>query len=242
MKTKWKQVWNQRKEYREDLEKLDQEEMVLYLKELDGFDSVKEKTGLTYEAIVKQYERTKLCLAPQGEIGSVYEVGCGSGANLYLFEREGIKTGGIDYSKNLIRVAEKVLASGELLCEEAINLPTDIVYDSVLSNSVFSYFPDFDYAEAVLEKMLDKCRYSMGILDIHDANRKEAFLSCRRSLIENYDEKYDGLHKLFYPKTFFIEFAEKHTLDVKFSFSDLDGYWNNEFIFNCFFYKRRLAA
>lgn len=242
MQSKWEQIWNQRKEYREDLEALSRQEMVLYLKELDGFDSVKEKAGLTYEAIVKQYEKTKFCLAPRNEMSSLYEVGCGCGANLYLFEHDGIQTGGIDFSKSLIQVAKKVLASGDLLCEEAIHLPTDAVYDCVLSNSVFSYFPDLDYAEAVLEKMLEKCRYSMGILDIHDVDKKEAFLSCRRSLIENYDEKYEGLHKLFYPKSFFIKFAEKHMLDVRIGFSDLDGYWNNDFIFNCFFYQRRQAV
>lgn len=40
---------------------------------------------------------------------SIYEVGCGSGVNLYLFEKlKNIKCiGGCDYSEPLIKIAKK---------------------------------------------------------------------------------------------------------------------------------------
>lgn len=243
MESKWENIWKKRKGDATTVQILDDENKVLYLKELSGWDSVKDKRGLSFGAFFTQYQKTKARLAftadqsAARELKSVYEVGCGCGANLYLFEQDGIKTGGVDYSENLIEVAGSVLSSNDLLCDEAIHIPAAPIYDSILSNSVFSYFSDLNYAESVLEKMLEKCTYSIGILDIHDENKKSEFLQYRRSLTENYDEKYNGLDKLFYPKSFFISFAEKHGLDIMFSLSDLESYWNNEFIFNCFLYK-----
>lgn len=35
----------------------------------------------------------------------------------------------------------------------AVNLSWDVRYDAVLSNSVFSYFDSYEYAEKVLEAM-----------------------------------------------------------------------------------------
>lgn len=248
MNQKWEQIWNKKSGNMDVFEALSFEDKVLYLKELNGFDSVEDGKELNFSAFFKQYSRTKSRLSlPMGgaqnrELQSVYEVGCGSGANLYLFERDGVQTGGIDYSKTLVEVAGSVLASKDLQCGEATNIPIEPQYDSILSNSVFSYFPDYAYAESVLERMLQKCRYSIGILDVHDENKKQDFIRFRRSRVENYDEKYKGLEKLFYPKAFFVSFAEKHGLDVLFSHSDLDHYWNNEFIFNCFFYKTEIPS
>ena len=89
----------------------------------------------------------------------------------------------------------------------------------------------------LLEKMLNKCIFSIGILDIHDMKKREQFLDFRRRTIENYDLKYEGLHKLFYEKEFFLSFAEQNNLNIKFTISDIKGYWNNDFIFNCYMYK-----
>lgn len=86
--------------------------------------------------------------------------------------------------------------------------------------------------------MLAKCRYSVGLLDVHDIKWKEGFLAYRRRVTKDYDNKYEGLDKLFYTKQFFVEFASRHNLDVLFSHSDLEGYWNNPFLFHCFLYKR----
>ena len=175
---------------------------------------------------------------------SIYEVGCGSGANLYLFNKLGLEVGGIDYSKPLIDIAKKVLVSSDIICDEAINIPLPSslnsgIYDFMLSNSVFSYFPNIEYANIVLEKMYDKCRYAIGLIDIHDIKKEKDFIEYRIKTIKNYTEKYNGLNKLFYSKDFFIEFAQKHNMKIHFSNSDIDGYWNNEFVFNCFMYKTR---
>lgn len=103
----------------------------------------------------------------------------------------------------MVKIAKYVLAPEktlELICGEAINIPTQKKYDSIYSNSCFSYFPDNKYAETVLDKMLQKTKSSIGLIDVHDLSKKDAFIDFRRKNIENYDEKYKDLNNLFYSK------------------------------------------
>lgn len=80
--------------------------------------------------------------------------------------------------------------------------------------------------------------FSIGILDLFDVEKEEEFLAYRRKHIENYDEKYKGLGKLFVSRDFFVRFAKQEELDITFTQTNLAGYWNNEFIFNVFLYKK----
>ncbi len=184
---------------------------LLELKKINGFDVVGE--GLTYE------------------------VGGGSGATLFLFEKDGIRCGEIDYSENLVEIARGVLQTNDIECGEAIDLKIFPQYDAVLSNSVFSYFPSEEYALQVLEKMYLKARRSIGIIDVHDRDKEMEFIEYRKKTIENYEERYKGLHKLFYSREFFRNFAKNHNMKVVFKESNISGYWNNEFVFNCYFTK-----
>lgn len=113
---------------------------------------------LTYEQFYDQYfqinnELRFSAKTGRHEIKSIFEVGCGAGPNLYLYQQDGLHVGGIDYSHSLIDIAKTVLKDlVELICDEAIHLPDTITYDAVLSNSVFSYFDSYEYAETVLER------------------------------------------------------------------------------------------
>ena len=82
--------------------------------------------------------------------------------------------------------------------------------------------------------MLAKCHSSIGILDIHDKEKERAFKEYRIRNTEDYEERYKDLPKLFYPRQFFEDFARKHGLSIRFKESTVKGYWNNDFIFNCF--------
>ncbi len=236
MANNWKSIWEKRSLKNEALDSSDINALFTELKRADGFDVDGE---LSEDALICQYEDIKRRLLKDATkpVSSVYEFGCGSGANLLLFERDGFKCGGVDYSKALTDIAEKVLKSNDILCGEAINAPVEPCYDCVLANSVISYFPDTEYAAGVLEKMFAKANYSIGLIDVHDAEKKDDFLTFRKKTIENYDEKYDGLNKLFYRKEFFEDFAQKHGLKIEFSESAVENYWNNDFVFNCFMYK-----
>lgn len=237
--------WNEIRSNFENGEELDIErlksspkDMFLYMKKLNGFDLMSDR--ISYEAFMAQHERLSKRLCAKKPCESVFEVGCGSGGSLYLFSQKGFIVGGIDYSQNLLDFAHIVIESdkvAELICDEMANTDTRVKYDGVFSNSVFSYFSDFEYAERVLEKMCEKCENSIVILDVQDFEKKEAFIDFRRSRTEHYDERYDRLPKLFYPKSFFEDFGKKHKLEVDFYESQLEGYSGNPYVYNVCLYK-----
>lgn len=229
----WKKIWDGKRAEEQILLNGDVKSILLELKRSNGFDVDGE---LTFDAFYEQYEEIRDNLQKNGEIKSVYEVGCGSGANLYLFEQENFETGGIDYSSGLTDIAKKVLKTTDIACASAIDVSTDITYDAIFSNSVFSYFDDIDYAESVLEKMYEKSKYAIGLIDIHDIEKKEEFTAYRRQIVENYDERYKNLPKLFYAREYFENFARKHNMDISFLESNMKGYWNNQFVFSCYMY------
>lgn len=239
MNNKWKAIWEKRNGRFGQIDMTDCKAVFLELKRIDGFDVV--GGGITYEALIEQNAEIMRHLSKKGDIHSIFDVGCGCGANLYLFKNDGLEIGGIDYSSTLIEIAQKVLEKDsvdELICGEAKDLPTEIKYDAVVSNSVFSYFESENYAEIVLDKMLRKSRVSIGLIDVHDISKKEAFTEYRRKVVENYDERYERLQKFFYKRVFFEEWAVKHNLEIEFDDSKVEGYWNNDFVFNVFFYKK----
>ncbi len=206
MSNNWHEIWEKRTADEKELQAQDPEKIFLELKRIAGWDSIGE--NLTYEQFYNQYIKTRneleFCAQSRYKpMNSIYEVGCGCGANLFLFQQHDIKIGGIDYSSSEIDIAKKILHEPvELTCAEAINIPVDIKYDAVLSNSVFSYFTDYDYAQKVLESMYQKTNYSIGIIDIHDIHKKEEFIKYRKSVIENYEIRYENLPKLFYDPSF----------------------------------------
>lgn len=238
MQNEWKNLWNKRHGELDKIEKGDVRKTFLELKRSAGFDVVNE---LTYEALYEQYAQTKQNLCPSGlqkGIKSVYEVGCGAGANLFLFEHERIQTGGIDYSEGLLDTAKEVLKTEDLMCGDAVSMPVTPKYDCCFSNSVFSYFQDEEYALQVLEKMYEKANYSIGILDVHDILKKEAFIKYREEIVPDYHERYKNLPKLFYSRELFRKFAADHDMEIVFKESTMAGYWNNQFVFHCFMYKK----
>lgn len=237
MANNWKNIWEKRRLNEEAFNADDINKLFSELKRADGFDVGGGE--LSEAALLRQYEDIKQRLTKDApaQIRSVYEFGCGSGANLLLFERDGFACGGIDYSNALVDIAVKVLKTKDITCGEAVDAPVEPKYDCILANSVISYFPDTDYTLKVLEKMFKKTNYSIGLIDVHNIEKKDDFIAFRRKNIENYDEKYADLNKLFYSKDLFADFARKNGLKIEFSESAVENYWNNEFVFNCFMYK-----
>ena len=235
MGNKWKEIWNRRKPVTGSLSGSWQD-VFLELKRLNGYDIV--EGGIPLSAFLKFHEELKTMLhLTTGK--SIYDVGCGAGANLYLMQRDGITVSGTDYAAPLIDIAHSVLtAPRELTCGEADAFDTTLKYDAALSNSVFSYFPSEDFAERVLTRMLEKTKTAVGLIDLHDAEKEEDFLAYRRTTIPDYDERYKGLGKLFYRRSFFEGFARAHGLSIVFPSIEMEGYWNNPFIFHVFMYRK----
>ncbi len=234
----WKKIWNLKEADEIQLNSESVKDVFMELKRLDGNDTI--GNGIMYESFLTQYQNLKKECMSVGEapLRSVFEVGCGSGPFLMLFENDNVKVGGLDYSEVLIRTARKVLKNPiELYCDEAIDLKTEYKYDAVYSNSAFEYFQDEEYALQVLEKMFCKANYSIAILDVHDEDFKEEYMAYRKSIIENYEEKYRNLSKKFYSKVFFLKFAKRHKMDIKFTECKLKGYWNSKFVYDVYMFK-----
>ncbi len=85
-----------------------------------------------------------------------------------------------------------------------MDLSWDVKYDAVLSNSVFSYFDSYEYAEKVLEAMYNKANHAIGIIDIHNIKKKEEFIQFRKGLYQDYEERYQDLPKFFMRNLFFL--------------------------------------
>lgn len=236
----WSKIWNG-KQADEHLLNRDFETVFMELKRLTGNDTTG-GNGVTFDGFKDQYFRIKKYLRmnmAESKSASIFEVGCGSGPFLLMFQKDGFRVGGCDYSSSLIDVAKKVLSHPvELYCGEAVDIDPDVKYDSVMSNSVFEYFESDEYAEKVMQKMLEKAEYSIGIFDVHDAEKKDEYLQYRRSIIQNYDEKYKNLDKKFFNKSFFERFAKKNQVMIEFRETNIRGYWNNEFVYDVYMYKR----
>ena len=240
MGNRWKEIWNKKGENFDELLS-EKDEFAVYreLKRLDGYD-VSVENGEAYyrnfyNSAVSMWERIN------DEIGltSAFEVGCGSGANLYLLKNRDIKIGGIDYSANLANIARKMVGERCIETGEAADMMTDEKFDVVFSDGVFPYFADETYGEAVLEKMYEKAQKAIIILEIFDKATKAECEKYRRAMLDDYDEKYAGLDKTFYDRDMFRRFAEKHECRIEFSDVKNEQYWNSKYLFNCFLYKNQ---
>lgn len=232
----WNRIWAKRSS--EIAVSDDIFDMFCKLKKADGFDT--QNVEGYYESFFEEWNQMADTIAKEvGKIQSVYEVGCGSGVNLYLFEKlKNIKCiGGCDYSEPLIKIAKKVLDTEDLMCKEADKISTEPIYDVVIADSVFQYFQSPEYGMDVLKKMWNKAEKMIAITELHDESMKEEHLNYRRQCVANYDEKYKGLDKTFYTKEMFEEFAKSVGATCKIVKPGNELYWNNKYVFDCYLIK-----
>lgn len=227
----WKYIWGKRK--------LDCSDSNISLKKLisiDGFDTgygtINEQNWNRYIKHVSE----KLNIS---DASSIYEVGCGAGAFLYNFSKKNHEVGGIDYSSSLVQICKKVINSQDISVGEALCIDTEKKYDFVVSNSVFFYFPDLDYAKSVIEKMIEKSNYGVAILEVNDIFYKnESLLLRKRHLTEEeYDKRYDGLEHLYYDREWFYAIAKKYGLKCTIENQVIKDYQNSSYRFNVYMKK-----
>lgn len=142
---------------------------------------------------------------------SIYEVGCGAGAFLMPSAQAGLADAGSDYSSTLVAAASKALPDGEFECCEASKIPSLPQYDFVVASGVFMYFPDLEYAGAVIRAMVAKARRGIAILDNPDLAHKEETLALRYQVAgskEEYEKRYQGLDHLYFDRNWFARLLE----------------------------------
>lgn len=236
---KWKSIWDKKRSDKLDLNR-NEFDIFCDLKKADGFDvSVHDEQNYFqafYHEWLEMYQLVNEFT--KNELHSVYEVGCGSGVNLYLFQNR-IKEcalGGLDYSQGLIDIAKNVVCDADLVCGSAQNLDTAIKYDLVMADSVFQYFSSEEYAQDVLNKMILKSNKLVYISELHDITLREEWLAYRRKSMDDYDQIYEGLDKMFYSKEWITDIATQHNKQVRFTKGNNPEYWNSKYIFNCFIF------
>jgi SAM-dependent methyltransferase len=229
---RWKEVWQAR-----ELPRAGQSRLTRLLV-ADGFDTP--FSGFDEANWVDFVERraSDLRLTPGT---SVFDVGCGAGAFLYVLYQQGCRVAGIDWSPRLVETARAVMPEGDFEVAEARALAVRPQADAVVSCAVFAYFPSLGYAEAVIERMVAKATRAVAVLDVPDAAKREAALEYRASMgggPDPYAQRYEGLEHCYYDRRWFADVLRRHGLTrIEVSDQDLANYGNAAFRFNIWGFK-----
>jgi trans-aconitate methyltransferase len=201
--------------------------------DLDGFDC-----GAGRVAVEDMREYALIIAKRLGIINgmSVYEVGCGAGAFLYSLceQLPQLRVGGCDFAENLVRIAAQQFLAGEFVVAEAASISADTKYDIVLSNGVFHYFPNLDYARRVVERMIEKSTSVIAILDVPNAGTRAEAERARRAQLgtEVYEKKYSGLEHLYYESNWFGALANEYECEWDHFTQLIPNYVQNQFRFD----------
>ena len=169
---------------------------------------------------------------------SIYEVGCGAGAFLYLF-RENYKIGGCDYSNSLVKYCKKLLPNfkSNILNMNATKIKIADKYDFVIAHGLFHYLTLKD-ATFILKKMIKKSKKNCLVLDVPDHYYKKKYINLRKKKTFNYFKKYQGLEHTFYSKFFFTKIAKENNCEIFFFRSKIKNYKQGIYRFNLCLKKR----
>lgn len=169
---------------------------------------------------------------------SVYELGCGAGAFLTPIRQRGLAVAGSDYSSAMVAAASKALPDGQFEWCEATKVPKFPQSDFVVANSVFFYFKNLEYAEAVIQALVAKARRGVAILDSPDLAHKEETLALRYRTAggkEEYERRYAGLDHLYFDRDWFAQaFRNAGAASVEIRDQQIQGYANAAGRFNVF--------
>jgi len=229
---RWREIWEKKGQSckKKDINLID----LLYL---DGFDRIGKFNEDTWMRLVDSISK-ELNLSP-GK--SLLEIGCGSGAMLLPLSQRNIKVAGIDYSASLINIAKLVIPDMIAIVSEADKLPfRDNKFDFVMSNSVFQYFSNKNYAKNVLNEMVRVVSKNEGkllILDVPDISKEGLSEDFRKNIMNKstYKKLYNGLYHTYYPKDWFKSYALEEGLKFKIFDQSIEGYDNSPYRFNVLF-------
>jgi len=236
MPSTWKDVWASRS--------LDpgHGSLLAQVMAADGLDT---KFGSVTEASWCAFVRRTAAVMGINAGSSVFEVGCGAGAYLLDLYERGCEVAGLDASPAMIRCAERVMPRGRWTVADAGELDPSEQYDFVAACGVFLYFPSFEYAADVLDRMVRKARNGILVLDVPDLDKEETAMALRRSILgeANYARKYDGLKHLYYPRNWFESRLSGLGIDrIQIEDQSIEGYANSTYRYNVFAWHSRDGA
>ena len=225
----WQRIWKKRSSF-DALEGTILERLIA----IDGFDT---PLGLMKENDWKAYSKLFAHRAGVLRSDSLFEIGCGAGAFLYPFYESGHAVSGIDYSQELIQIAQSIMPTRRdfLIAMEASSCPIEPFSDVLIANHVIHYFPSNVYAMQVVDIMLRKATRVVILSGVPDIELKQQSEQARRGLLthEEYEEKYRGLEILYYDKSQFSRMAADHGYSASFFEHEMPGFAQNKYRFDC---------
>jgi SAM-dependent methyltransferase len=228
----WREVWSHR-----DVEfpRHDDKDLLQHLIYADGFDTPMTAIAAPdWLAHAREIAR-RMHLKPTD---SVFEVGCGGGAFLLPFYRQGHKVGGLDLSVPMLRQATHLMPGMNFVVGDAADLDVTVPYEAVVSNGVFMYFDDLSHAATVLERMVRKAVRAVAVCGVPDVRLQQECEAMRRQihLDGEYDEKYSGLEHLYFDRDWFESFGRDHGVEVEL-FGEILQCPSARFRFTCILHK-----
>jgi len=230
----WSQIWSERA-----VADLSQPSVLSTLLRANGYDNAQSRFS---EQAWRSYILGWAARLGVDSGDTVFEVGCGAGAVLYVLAEAGLSVSGIDLSPGLIDAAARAIPSGTFTVGEARDVASHPKVDACLASGVFIYFPSLEYARSVAAAMAAKATRAVAILDLPDLAKRddsEAFRVDMAGGPEAYRERYSGLEHLYFDRAFMVDLLEECGLvDVGCADQDLAGYPNGKYRFNCWGFKR----
>lgn len=162
---KWLKIWNKKGA---KLKKITPINVI----KTDGFDL---KLGKFDEKGFNNYVKNKVNLLKISKNSNILEYGCGAGAFLNILYKSNNNLYGIDYSLNLIKKAKKFLPNVLFVVGDYKKIEFfKKKFDIIISNSVFQYFDNHDYAKKVIYTMIKFLNKNgqILILDIPDKKKE----------------------------------------------------------------------
>jgi SAM-dependent methyltransferase len=229
----WRAVWQAKGEQPPPLTG-DHDQVVRGLMSLAGYDSATSSLDPETHYVQVRYILDRLGVRPTD---TVYEVGCGAGSMLHSLRTACAGVGGCDFADSLVALAREVLGGADLTVAEASAVPTEPVYDLVISNGVFIYFPDQPYAERVLHRMVAKARRAVAVLDVNDAARQAEFEAVRQARQGPRQGRYADLAQLYLERDFFGQVAGELGLECRIEESVMTNSANGGYRFNALLFR-----
>lgn len=221
---RWKTIWNKR-----TLDRKEQPQLADLLR-LDGYDS---GAGTITTAVWQSYVVRRATELELTAGNTVFEIGCGAGAFLWVLRGLGCQVAGLDYAKPLIATAARAMPDSHWQVGEANQPLGTAAYDVVVAQSVFHYFPSEEYARQVLHNMTQGARRAVAILDVPDTHLAEQAEVYRQAALgqKEYQQRYADLHHLTLTPVWFETNAPPHW-EVTIAPQDIAEFGNTPFRFN----------
>lgn len=229
---RWREVWENRQEQRGFSPDL------TGLLRANGFDTT--LAGISTDAW-RSYVHSWAARLEIGPGSSVFEVGCGAGAFLYVLGELGCSVGGCDFSSSQIARARAAFPDSPLYVCEAGNIADIGTWDIVIANGVFMYFPSLEYAAEVCRSMCESSAKAVAILDLPDLELKIPALEMRLAAAGGpsaYAARYDGLDHQYFEREWIARQLRDLGLNaVATASQDIEGYGNAAFRFNAWGFR-----